>query len=129
VYDEEKVIKRYCYVCTEEREQLSVLFCLLAFLRITGLVTVAALCLDVFIVDGESFINLCPESRVILNSAIQLVTITKVKTARFLQIDQLCIVHFQKHTGNLACQFWLHNLNLGKQSLSEKLLLLLWGHT
>lgn len=41
-----------------------------------------------------------------------------------LQVDQLGVVHLEKHTGNLASQLGLHLVDLGVKSLSEHLLLL-----
>jgi hypothetical protein len=48
--------------------QSSLLFGLLALLCITGLLAITALVLYVLVVDGKSFINLRPESRLILDT-------------------------------------------------------------
>ena len=74
-----------------------------------GAIIITALALDVLIVHSERLLDLGTQSIVVRD-----------------EIDKLRVIHLQKHTGDLACKLGLLLVDLGVQSLTKHLLLLLW---
>ena len=108
----------------KESGQLSLLFNLLSVLGFTFLI--AALSLNILIIDVHRLVDLSTERALILNTRICQYELGHKGSERDLQVNQFRVVHLQEHTGDLACQLWLKDLDLREESFSQKLFLLLW---
>lgn len=94
-----KSLKCFERLDIEERGQLSLLFALI-ILRFPLLV--ATLGLYVLVVDSECFIDLGTEGRLILDAVKLLEVVDNKPNVGNLQVDQLRVIHLQKHASDLA---------------------------
>ncbi len=83
--------------------------------------------LDVFVVNDHGLVHLGPQSTFIRGTDPISEPALGTQEARNSQIDQLVIVHLEKHARDLTSQLWLHIVDLWVKSLSKHLLLLAGG--
>ncbi len=116
-------------IIASESGQSSLLFCFFDLLGLLGglaafTFTLAALVLDVLIIDIKGLINLGTQSSIVLNAKKKISVKLVILENMYLQVNELGVIHLQKHASDFACQVCLHDLDLGEQSLSKKLFLL-----
>jgi len=79
---------------------------------------IRALVFDVVVEHGECFVNFFAQFLVIVDpKSVSLKS--DIKGERYLQRQQLFVIHLQQHTSDLASELRLQDLDLGVDGLAE----------